>query len=333
MCGAFFNPSLERAMASYITTVDKVKTIIPHQAVVEYLVKDWIFEEKIANVTIFMEAFLDTQYNTGYAAVASLLGIDLKTKHVGIQNISDVFFIAGTGYEYGSSGPIEMTVDIDYSFNLTDTILDEIYKLSSYMLGFSREFAEQTVYGGNFELISDFGYLQYKVVGGNDTGGIYNMSVELQADKPFFMDNVAQLLLIDSAMSGEGELSPIIQLLAAYIVAKDIITEYILPVFKEDKATNLAGVRLDVENLLPGFEEFLEGLDDKIADIWALLKYKGKVVVNPDGPDGPDPDGPWANIARTVVRGERVRDLKTPYADADYYLRTGVGYEDRDLNL
>ena len=316
-------------MSSYITTVEKVKTIIPNQAVVEYLVADWIFEEKIANVTIFIEAFLDTSYDTGIAAIASLLGIDLG-HHVGIQGVTDAFFIAGTGYEYGSSGPIEMTADIDFSFQLTDSVLDEVYDLVAFMFGLSREFAEQTVYGGEFEVISDLGYLQYKVVGGNDAGSTYNVSVELQATKQFFMDSVAQQVLIDTAMADEDELSPIIQLLAAYIVAKDIITEYILPVFKEDKATNLAGVHLDVENLLPGFEEFLEGLNDKIADIWALLKYKGKLVVNPNGPDGPDEGGPYANIARTVVRGENVRNLNTPFSDAGHYPRSGIGYVNRD---
>jgi len=313
---------------SYITTVEQVKTIIPNQSVVEYLVKDWIIEEKIANVTIFIEGFLDQQYNIESALIASLLGVDLS-HHIGIQSITDVFFIAGTGYQY-SDNTVELSVDIDYSFQITDSILDEVYELAAYMTGLSREFAEQTVYGGNFEPISDLGYLQYKVVGGNDNGSTYNLSVELQADKPFFMDSDAQQILINEALESEGDLSPMIQLLAAYIVAKDVITEYILPVFKKDQANNLAGVRLDHEDLLPGFEEFLETLDDKIADIWALLKYKGKVVVNPNGPDGPDDTGPFATQARTVVRGENNRNLNTPFSDGEYYMRTGTGYEDRD---
>lgn len=202
-------------MASYITTVKRVKTIIPYQAVVEYLIEDWIFEEKIANVTIFIEAFLDTQYNIESALVASLLGIDLS-HHVGIHDVLNVYFIAGTGYEYGSSGPIAMTDDVDYSFNLTDSILDDVYNLPAYMLGLSREFSEQTVYGGNFESINDLGYLQYEVSGGNDTGSTYNVSVELQATKSFFMDNEQQQINIDTALVEEDDLSDIIQLLAAY---------------------------------------------------------------------------------------------------------------------
>jgi hypothetical protein len=158
-------------------------------------------------------------------------------------------------------------------------------------------------------------------------GETYQASLGILNNKnPFFMDSVNQQINIDDALSSEGALSPMIQLLAAYIVAKDIITEYILPVFKQDQANNLAGVVLNAKDLLLGFEEFLDSLDDKIADIWALLKYKGKVTVNPDGPDGPE-DGSYADQARTVVRGENNYTFETPFNDANKYHRT-----DRSLN-
>ena len=83
---------------------------------------------------------------------------------------------------------------------------------------------------------------------------------------------------------------------------------------------------------MPGFEEFLDGLNDKIADIWALLKYKGKITINPDGPNGPDITEGYASIARTVVRGRNVQNFNTPFSDAELYLRTGIGYENRNPN-
>ena len=306
---------------SYITTVEKVKTIIPNQAVVNYLVKDYIIEEKIANVTIMLEAFLDHSYSISSALIASLLGIgELNVKHIGITNVSEVYYIAPSGEYYGS--PLLLTADIDYSFKTSDFILDEVYNVDGYTIGLSREFIEQTIYGGILEPKNELGYIQYKVINGNDSNSTYQISLDVLAYTPFFMDSVAQQLLINEALSTEGTLSPIIQLLAAYIVAKDIIVEYILPVFKQDIANNLAGVQLNAKDLLPGFEEFLDSLNDKIADIWALLKYKGKIVINPDGPDGPGEDI-GANKARTVVRGEKNYNFDTPFNDANDYYRRG----------
>lgn len=306
---------------AYITTVKRVKTIIPNQAVVNYLVKDYIIEEKIENVTIMMQAFLDHDYQIQSALIASLLGVEeLNIKHIGITDITEVYYIAPSGEYYGS--PIQLTADIDFSFKSFDFVLDEVYNVSSYSIGLSREFIEQTVYGGIFEPKNELGFIQYKVVGGNDDQSVYQISLAVLGYKPFFMDSILQQSLINTALNGEGSVSDIIQLLAAYIVAKDIIVEYILPVFKQDIANNLAGVQLNAKDLLPGFEAFLDSLNDKIADMWALLKYKGKITVNPDGPDGPE-EGPYADKARTVVRGEKSQNFETPFNDAnDYHRRT-----------
>jgi hypothetical protein len=299
---------------AYITTVEKVKTIIPNQAVVNYLVKDYIFEQKIANVTIMLQAFLDTDYAIRDSLIASLLGIStLNAKHIGITNISNVSYING---EYS----LPLVIDSNYIFRTFDFIVDEIYNVDNYTIAFSREFIEQIIYGGILEPKINYGYIQYTVIGGNDSNETFQDPIELLANTPFFMDNALQQIAINEALSSEGTLSPIIQLLAAYIVAKDIITEYILPVFKQDQANNLAGVQLNSQDLLPGFEEFLNSLDDKIADIWALLKYKGKITVNPDGPQGPE-EMVYANKARTVVRGEKKYIFETPFNDAYDYTR------------
>jgi hypothetical protein len=322
---------MEKEM-SYITTVKRVKTIIPNQAVVNYLVKDYIIEEKIENVTIMMQAFLDHDYQITSALIASLLGIEeLNIKHIGITDITEVYYIAPSGEYYGS--PIQLTADIDYNFKTFDFILDEVYNVSSYTIGLSREFIEQTIYGGIFESKNELGFIQYKVVGGNDDQSVYQISLSVLGYKAFFMDSILQQIQINSSLSGEGAVSDIIQLLAAYIVAKDIIVEYILPVFKQDIANNLAGVQLNAKDLLPGFEAFLDSLNDKIADMWALLKYKGKITVNPDGPDGPEA-GTYADKAKTVVRGEKNYTFETPFNDSNDYHRRSNNLDDflfRDL--
>lgn len=301
---------------AYITTVKRVKTIIPNQAIVNYLVKDYIIEEKIANVTTFLQAFMDHDYNISNALIASLVGIEeLNVKHIGIIDIVDVCYVSSSG-----SIPLQINVDVDYSFKNFDFTLDEVYSVNSYTIGLSREFIETVVYGSIFEEKNDLGYIQYKVVGGNDDGETYQANLSVIGYKAFFMDSIAQQLLINTSLSSEGALSEIIQLLAAYIVAKDIIVEYILPVFKQDIANNLAGVQLNAKDLLPGFEEFLESLNDKIADMWALLKYKGKLTVNPDGPNGPD-ENIYANKAKTVVRGSKNTNFDTPFDDSHSYNR------------
>jgi hypothetical protein len=307
---------------SYITTIDKVKTIIPHQAIVSYLVKDFLIEQKIANVTTLIQGFMDFDYNIGEALIASSICLSgLNVLHIGITDIINVKYCAKTGYEY-----IDLA-DTDYSFKNFDFILDEVYKIKAYTLALSREFIEQIIYGGSFLPITDIGYIQYTVVGGNDDGVTYTGSLSISGSISFFMNSIAQQILINNALNEEGTLSPIIQLLAAYIVAKDIIVEYILPVFKQDQANNLAGVQLNFKDLLPGFEEFLDSCDDKIADFWALLKFKGKIFVNPDGPDGPE-DGCYANQARSVVRGERTENFDTPFNDANDYYRRGNGLDE-----
>lgn len=312
---------------AFITTVKNVKTIIPNQAVVDYLIKDWIIEDKIKNVTTFIQAFLNKDYKIVDALIASLLGVKL-TNHIGIQGISNVSYFESVGSQYGvgyngNNNPISLTEDVDYIFKSEDTILDEVYKVPAYTLAFSREFIEQIVYRSVFQPKTDLGFVQYKVIGGNDDGNIYNIAVELQVDKPFFMDSIVQQANIEKSLTSEAELSPIIVLLATYIVAKDLITEYILPVFKQDQENNLAGVQLNAKDLLPGYEEFLKSLDDKIADIWALLKFRGRLVVNPDGPNGPD-NKPYANKARTVVRGSKKEDFRVPFGDSTDYLRDEV---------
>lgn len=315
---------------SYITTVEKVKTIIPHQAVVNYLVKNYLIEEKIANVTTLLQGFLDFDYRIDDALIATSVGLSgLNTKHIGITNVLEVYYIASTGYEYTGDGygPILLTADVDYTFRTFDFILDDVYSVKAYTIALSREFIEQTIYGGVFESKNEIGYIQYKVLDGNDAGENYQSALAILGDTPFFMDSVAQQALITQALRSEGSLSPIIQLLAAYIVAKDVIVEYILPVFKQDQANNLAGVQLNAKDLLPGFEEFLDSLDDKIADIWALLKYKGKVFVNPNGPNGPE-DGPFADKAKTVVRGEKKYTFETPFGDSHNYHRKDVSLDD-----
>lgn len=305
---------------AYITTVKRVKTIIPNQAIVNYLVKDYIIEEKIANVTIMLQAFMDHDYSISNALIASLVGIEeLNIKHIGIIDIADVCFISPSGGDYYNT-PLQISVDIDYSFKNFDFTLDEVYNVNSYTIGLSREFIEQIVYSNIFEEKNDLGYIQYRVVGGNDDGEIYQANLSVIGYKAFFMDSVNQQIAISSSLSSEGALSEIIQLLAAYIVAKDIIVEYILPVFRQDIANNLAGVQLNSKDLLPGFEEFLESLNDKIADMWALLKYKGKLTVNPDGPNGPD-ENMLANKARTVVRGNKNTNFDTPFDDSHSYNR------------
>lgn len=320
---------------SFITTVQNVKTVIPNQAIVDYLVKDYLIEEKIKNVTVFIKAFLSVDYKIVDALIASLLGVKL-TNHIGIQDVSNVYYFPsvgsqyGTGYNGSNGSPTILTKDIDYIFKFEDTILDEVYKVPSYTLAFSRQFIEQIIYQGIFQSKEDLGYVQYQVVGGNDDGNSYNLSVELQVEKPFFMDSIRQQSYINDALKGEAELAPIIQLLGTYIVAKDVIVEYILPVFKIDQVNELAGVDLNAQDLLPGYEEFIDSLNDKIADIWALLKFKGRLVVNPNGPNGPDAE-PFANKAKTVVRGAKKQDFRVPFSDSHDYLRSGEGIRREDI--